>query len=82
MESDFYRTALIRNFLAKLIRDGLSAFDRATEMDRERVCSTSEDEIRTLLEGTAEYIIGRKLEKDEVDSLTNRIVKWCRGEVP
>ncbi|MCG3108968.1 hypothetical protein L3N51_01258 [Metallosphaera sp. J1] len=77
MESEFYRTALIRNFLAKLIADERGTLEQASYMDKTRLCSTSDDEIRGLIESTAEFILGQSLEKERVETLTRNLRNWC-----
>ncbi|WP_409366365.1 hypothetical protein ACI49J_10195 [Metallosphaera sp. D4-4] len=79
MESNFYRTALIRNFLAKMIADKEGTLSHASEMDKTRVCSSSDDEIRSLIESTAEFILGQSLERDSIEKLTRDIRSWCNS---
>ncbi|AEB95865.1 hypothetical protein [Metallosphaera cuprina] len=80
MESEFYRKALIRNFLTKFIDQGLSALNEAGESDRSRVCSCSKEEIKSLIESTAEFILGKELRPDDLKKISEEIIEWCKRD--
>ncbi|QKR00098.1 hypothetical protein GWK48_06670 [Metallosphaera tengchongensis] len=80
MESDFYRTALIRNFLAKTIKDIDVTLQEATEDDKYRVCSLSKDELDSLLNETVENIVGEDLEATRRGLIIEKIILWCQSK--
>jgi aspartate/glutamate racemase len=80
VDQPFYKKALVRNFIRYVIEENpevqLLKGTISNEL-KEDICSTSEEEIKTLIDETCEFIVGVKLPEEKKEKVIDVVKQIC-----